>query len=44
MTFALTGARIFDGERMFDGYAVVIEGSRIAELPAMRNLDPSISQ
>jgi N-acetylglucosamine-6-phosphate deacetylase len=44
MTFALTGARIFDGERMFDGYAVVIEGSRIAELPAMRNLDPSIPQ
>jgi N-acetylglucosamine-6-phosphate deacetylase len=44
MTLALTGARIFDGERMFDGYAVVMEGSRIADLPPVRNLDPSIPQ
>lgn len=30
MVFALTGARVFDGERMLDRAAVVIEGGRIA--------------
>lgn len=30
MTIALTGARIFTGERFLDGHAVLIEGARIA--------------
>lgn len=30
MTFALTGARVFDGETFHDGVAVVIEGKHIA--------------
>ncbi len=30
MTTALTGARIFDGTRIVDGYAVIIDGERIA--------------
>ena len=32
MAFALTGARVFDGESIRDGMAVVIDGSRIAEV------------
>ena len=32
MTFALAGARIFDGEQFHDGYAVVVEGERIADV------------
>lgn len=32
MPFAITGARIFDGERMLDGHAVVVDGARIAAL------------
>ena len=45
MAFALTGARIFDGENFRDGHAVVIDGTRIvsvvprAELPAMETRD-----
>jgi N-acetylglucosamine-6-phosphate deacetylase len=31
MTFAFTGARIFDGEKLHDGMAVVIEGARISQ-------------
>ena len=38
MTLALTGARIFDGARMLDGHAVVIENGRIAALPAEKDL------
>jgi N-acetylglucosamine-6-phosphate deacetylase len=40
MALALTGARVFDGDRMRDGAAVVLEGNRIAavipasEIPA----------
>ena len=33
MKTALTGARIFDGSHMLDGYAVVIEDGRIRGLP-----------
>ena len=32
MSFALTGARVFDGEVFYDDLAVVIEGARIAGL------------
>lgn len=32
MAFALTGARVFDGERFADGQAVVIEGARIRDV------------
>ena len=30
MAFALTGARVFDGARLLDGHAVVIDEGRIA--------------
>ncbi len=37
MRFAIAGARIFDGESMLDGHAVVIEAGRIAAIvPAER--------
>ncbi|MBX6323581.1 MAG: N-acetylglucosamine-6-phosphate deacetylase [Rhodospirillaceae bacterium] len=32
MAVALTGARVFDGERIIDGHAVIVEGDRIAAL------------
>ncbi|MFN3711904.1 MAG: N-acetylglucosamine-6-phosphate deacetylase, partial [Alishewanella aestuarii] len=32
MTHVLTGARIFDGTRLLDGHALVIEGDRIAAI------------
>lgn len=32
MAFALTGARVFDGETMHDGLAVVVDGQRIRDL------------
>ena len=34
MAFALTGARVFDGESIRDGMAVVIDGARIVEVVA----------
>ena len=38
MPFALLGARIFDGDRMLDGHAVVIDGERIVGLPPPKDL------
>ena len=38
MAFALTGARIFDGESIHNEMAVVIDGSRIGEVVAVENL------
>ena len=38
MSFALTGARVFDGERIRDGLAVVINGARIVEVFAVEKL------
>jgi N-acetylglucosamine-6-phosphate deacetylase len=38
MTFALTGARIFDGAHILDGRAVVIENGRIRAVPHERDL------
>ena len=32
MAFALTGARVFDGESIRGGLAVVIDGARIADV------------
>lgn len=32
MAFALTGARLFDGEAFHDGYAVVVEGRHIVDV------------
>lgn len=32
MRFAITGARIFDGTRMLEGWAVVVEGGRVLAL------------
>jgi hypothetical protein len=34
MAFALTGARIFDGDSIRDGLAVVLDGARIIEVVA----------
>jgi N-acetylglucosamine-6-phosphate deacetylase len=39
MAFALTGARVFDGEAMRDGLAVVIEGARIRDVVPANKLD-----
>ena len=38
--FALTGARVFDGERMLEGHAVVVEGGRIRALLRESRLEP----
>lgn len=32
MAFALTGARIFDGDKIRDGFAAIVEGSRIKDM------------
>ena len=44
MAFALTGARVFDGESIRDGLAVVIDGARIAEVVAVENLAKGIER
>ena len=42
MTFALTGARIFDGTHLLEGRAVVIANGRIAAVPDERDLGAGI--
>jgi len=44
MTFALTGARIFDGSHMLDGRAVVIENGRILAVPRESDLGTGIER
>ena len=44
MAFALTGARIFDGESIHNEMAVVIDGSRIGEVVAVENLPKDIGR
>ena len=44
MSFALTGAGVFDGESIRDGLAVVIEGVRIVEVVAVENLAKNIDK
>ena len=44
MAFALAGARVFDGESIRDGLAVVIEGDRIAEIVSEDKLAASIKR
>ncbi len=44
MAFALTGARIFDGESIHDEMAVVIDGSRIGKVVAVENLPRDIER
>ena len=44
MAFALTGARVFDGERINDGLAVVIEGACIVDVVANENLSMGIKR
>ena len=41
---ALTGARLFDGERFHDGMAVVIANGRIEKVVSQRELDGSIER
>src|SRR5258706_12872716 len=42
MALALTGARLFDGETMRDGHAVVIAGDRIAAVVPEAGLDAAL--
>src|SRR5260221_7999196 len=42
MTLALTGARLFDGETIRDGHAVVIDGERIAAVVPEAGLDAAL--
>ena len=44
MAFAFTGARIFDGESIRNGLAVVLDGARIVDVVAVENLPKSIEQ
>ena len=44
MALALVGARVFDGERMRDGTAVVLESGRIAELRPVAGLPSGIER
>lgn len=44
MAVALTGARVFDGETMRDGLAVVIDGPRITEVVAENKLAGAIER
>lgn len=39
---ALIGARLFDGERIREGHAVVIDGERVVAVPKEADLDPAI--
>ncbi len=41
---ALSGARIFDGSRLLDGHAVVVDGGRIAAVVADRDLPAGASR
>jgi N-acetylglucosamine-6-phosphate deacetylase len=44
VTFALTGARIFDGTRLRDGAAVVVDGATIAAVVAETEMPPSVER
>ncbi len=43
MAFALTGARVFDGETIREGFAVVIDGERILDIVPERKIDSNIT-
>jgi len=43
-TFAIVGARVFDGERMLDNHAVLVNGGQIAELRRIAALSPSMAR
>ena len=44
MAVALIGARIFDGERMLDGAAVLVEGRRIVAIQPEAQLAPDVER
>jgi N-acetylglucosamine-6-phosphate deacetylase len=44
MAFALTGARVFDGESIREGLAVVIDGPRIVDVGPEHALAPDLDQ
>lgn len=44
MAFALTGARVFDGESIRGDLAVVVEGDRVAEVVSENNLTAGIER
>ncbi|AWM85826.1 N-acetylglucosamine-6-phosphate deacetylase [Microvirga sp. 17 mud 1-3] len=44
MTFALTGARIFDGDHMLEGRAVVVENGRIIAIPFEKDLPAGVDR
>ena len=44
MAFALTGARVFDGESIREGLAVIIDGPRIVDVGPEQALAPDLNQ
>ena len=44
MAFALTGARVFDGENISGSLAVVVDGERIVEVVAEQKIAPGIER
>ena len=44
MAFALTGARVFDGESIREGLAVIIDGPRIVDVGPEQALAPKLDQ
>ena len=42
MAFALRGARVFDGESIHSGLAVVVEGTRVVEVVAVEKIPSSV--
>jgi N-acetylglucosamine-6-phosphate deacetylase len=44
MTFALTGARVFDGDRFQAGAAVIVNGKHIVDVIDERHLEPRLPQ
>jgi N-acetylglucosamine-6-phosphate deacetylase len=44
MTFALTGARVFDGDHVLEGRAVVVRDGRVVGVPDEKNLGAGVEQ
>jgi N-acetylglucosamine-6-phosphate deacetylase len=44
MTFALTGARVFDGNHILEGRAVIVQDGRIVGMPHEKDLGSDIEQ
>ncbi len=44
MAFVLAGARVFDGDQIRDGLAVIVEGSRIADVVSAARIAPGMER